>query len=66
MNKIDEWKQNHNLTSYDNILLLNKLYEKGFNDIQIGEILEVLDNICVHCWNSEPKCYCNFDSVDEG
>lgn len=56
--KIEQWiKEN---ISGKNSLFIERLQEK-FSDKDIELFLEILNNICKYCWDSDTNCQCTND-----
>lgn len=56
--KIKKWVNDNTYSSSTDIMLLEKLNEKGLSKSQIVGMLEILENICRHCWDNAFGCQC--------
>jgi len=41
-----------------NTLLVLRLRRKGFTSISIAEIIQIVEDTCPHCYNSDAGCQC--------
>jgi DNA-binding transcriptional MerR regulator len=57
---IRDFNQTYNYSDED-CLLVKELKALGFNIAQIAAILQLIDNTCKHCWNSNSDCNCTRD-----
>lgn len=46
----------------DEVLIIQRLRPILKSDDLLAQVLEVLDNICVECWDAEARCRCWDDS----
>ena len=53
--KIKKWCQKKSYTDENAFI---KELRRNFRDEQIMLILDIIDDICVHCWDGSPGCYC--------
>ena len=49
---------NGNLGPGSNLLFVRKLFNEGFNDVQIATIISAMNETCHHCWNDSIHCQC--------
>lgn len=42
----------------DEILFISRLKDKGLDDVDIFNIIEVFENICLHCFDYDRGCQC--------
>lgn len=42
----------------DENLFVKQLYNKGFNENDIEDIIEIMESVCQKCWNANPICQC--------
>jgi len=52
----------HNKESFavvsGNSLLVRRLIKRGFSSVAIAEIIEIVEDICHHCYNDDAGCQC--------
>ena len=55
LNTTKEWKDdNANIAP----LFISRLQRAGFNGAQIEAVLQIVENTCTHCWDSDSGCQC--------
>lgn len=60
--KDDNKKWSQEITGRDENLFIWALREKGLDDVDIFNIIEVIDEICLRCFDHTRPCQCqNYD-----
>ena len=56
--KDDNKKWSREFSGTDENLFIRNLKDKGLDDIDIFNVIEVLSNICKHCYDAPHNCQC--------
>jgi len=56
LSMVTEWSKDHSYGKEENLFI--KKLRLHFNDDQIINILNALDEICTECWDTDHPCYC--------
>ena len=54
--KIKEWNERE--YSDSDILFIRQLKARGFAGEELATVLDVLDNVCKHCFDADDSCSC--------
>lgn len=55
---IEHWCYEHSDLTWKECLFVVKLREAGLNNSQIRAVLEIMADICTHCYDSDSSCQC--------
>ena len=55
---IRDFNRSHSNNREDDVLLIERLRERGLTVIQIASVLQVIDSTCTKCWNGNRTCKC--------
>lgn len=58
--QIDKWNKDRSYFGHE-VLFISQLRNKGLTDDQIVLVLDVVDEICTHCWDGWSNCQCTND-----
>lgn len=58
---IEEFNKEQGYGSTEDLLIVKQLKE-SFNDYDVLEILNIISNICYHCYDSSRDCQCMNDN----
>jgi hypothetical protein len=58
---LDEFITYYRFRSHEGLLVIDKLREVLDSDEEILDVINVIINICPHCYDAEFPCYCSMD-----
>ena len=56
--RIREFNEDNRWLSKRDVLLVRQLKQIGLNKVWVARVLDVLEDICKHCWDSDFHCSC--------